>query len=63
MINNFKSIKWLYHELEEFREKIGQLEQKRKTSHCENFNNQVDHLSLAKKRILNLENYNHNIEN
>ena len=26
MIDNFRSIKWLYHELEEVREKVGQLE-------------------------------------
>ena len=30
MIDNFRSIKWLYHKLEEFREKIGQMESNKK---------------------------------
>ena len=36
MIDNFRSIKWLYHELEEFREKIGQLESNKKELGLEN---------------------------
>ena len=40
MIDNFRSIKWLYHELEEFREKIGQLENKKKMSNCGILNDQ-----------------------
>ncbi len=42
MIDNFGSIKWLYHELEEFKEKIGQLENKRKMPDCRNLNDQGD---------------------
>ena len=30
MIDNFRSIKWLYHELEEVKEKVGQMEGTRK---------------------------------
>ena len=63
MINNFRSIKWLYHELEEFEEKIGQLESNRKELGMGNQKDQEDQLSLAEKRILNIKNYNHNLVN
>ena len=45
------------------REKIGQLESNRKESSLENQKDQEDQFNLAKKRILNLENYNHNMAN
>ena len=54
MIDNFRSIKWLYHEFKEFREKISQLENNRKELGPGNQKDQEDQLSLAKKRILNL---------
>ena len=63
MIDNFRSIKWLYHELEEFRARMGSLENKRKKLDYGNLNEQGDHLSLGEKRIQNLENYNHNLPN
>ena len=63
MIASFRSINWLYHELEEFREKIGQLESNKKQLDQKNQKDQEDRFSLAEKRILDLENYNHNLEN
>ena len=36
MIDNFRSIKWLYHKLEEFKEKIGQMESNKKNPGQEN---------------------------
>jgi hypothetical protein len=36
MIDNFRSIKWLYHELEEFKEKIGKMESNKKDLGQEN---------------------------
>ena len=42
MIDNFRSIKWLYHELEEFKERMGQLENKRKKSDYGNLIEQRD---------------------
>ena len=60
MIDNFRSIKWLYHELEEVREKVGQLEGTRKQTGHKNVKDQDERYSLAERRILNLENYNHN---
>ena len=63
MIDNFKSIKWLYHELEDFKEKIGQMESNKKDLGQENQKDQEDRFSLAKRRIQNLENYNHSLAN
>lgn len=59
MIDNFKSIKWLYHKLEEFREKIGQMESNKKELGQENQKDQEDRFNLIERRIQNLENYNH----
>ena len=63
MIDNFRSIKWLYHKLEEFRGKISQLENNRKEPGPRNQKDREDQHSLAEKKILNLENYNHNLVN
>ncbi len=63
MIDNFRSIKWLYHELEEFKEKISQMENNRNEPSLRSQKNKEDRISLAEKRILNLENYNHNLAN
>ena len=63
MIDNFRSIKWIYHELEEVREKVGQLEGTRKQTSHERMKDQEEIYSLAERRILNLENYNHNQAN
>ena len=35
MIDNFRSIKWLFHELEELKERMGQMEGQRKSSNQE----------------------------
>lgn len=63
MINNFRSIKWLYHELEEVKERVGQLENQGKKLDHGNLADQGDGLRLVEKRIHNLENYNHNLAN
>lgn len=63
MIDNFISIKWLYHELEEFSEKIGQMESNKKDADQDNQKDQEDRFNLAKRRIQNMENYNHNLVN
>lgn len=63
MIDNFRLVKWYYHELEEFREKIDQMESNKKEPIQDNQKDQEDRISLAKRRIQNLENYNHNLVN
>ena len=63
MIDNFRSIKWLYHELEEVKERMGELENQGKKLEHGNLTNQGDGLRLVEKRNQNLENYNHNLEN
>lgn len=63
MIDNFRLIKWLYHELEEVKERMGQLENKAKKLDHGNLIDQADGLSLVEKIIQNLDNYNHNMEN
>lgn len=59
MIDNFRSIKWLYHEMEDFREKIGQMESNKKYLGQENQKDYEDRFSLAERRIQNLEKCNH----
>lgn len=63
MIDNFRSIKWSYHELDEVREKVCQLEGNKKKIDNENQEDQEDRDSLVERRIKNLENYNHNLAN
>ena len=63
MIDNFRSIKWLYHELEEVKERMGQPENQGKKLDNRNLTDQGNGLRLVEKRIQNLENYNHNMEN
>ena len=63
MIDNFRSIKWLFHELEEVKEKVGQIEAIRNGTDANRRTDSADRLSLAERRIHNLENYNHNLVN
>ena len=63
MIDNYRSIKWLFHELEEVKEKVGHMEENRNGMGSENRKGHGDRLSLAERRINNLKNYNHNLSN
>ena len=63
MIDNFRSIKWLFHELEEVKEKVGHFEDVRNGMDANRRLDSADRLSLAERRIHNLENYNHNLAN
>ena len=49
--------------MEEVKERMGQLESQGKKLEHGNLIDQGDGLRLAEKRIQNLENYNHNMEN
>ena len=63
MIDNYRSIKWLFHELEEVKEHLGHIEETRNGTDANRRTNLADRLSLVERRIHNLENYNHNLAN
>ena len=63
MIHKYRSIKWLFHELEEVKEQVGHIEETRNGTDACRRTDPADRLSLAEKRIHNLENYNHNLAN
>ena len=63
MIDNFRSIKWLFHELEEVKEKVGHFEDVRNGMDAKRSLDLADRLSLVERWIHNLENYNHNLVN
>ena len=63
MIENFCSIKWLFHELEEVKDQVRHIESTRKGMESNRKTGSADRLNLAEKRIQNLENYNHNLVN
>ena len=63
MIDNFRSIKWLFHELEDVKDQVRHIEATRIGMESNRKKGTADRLSLAKKRIQNLENYNHNFAN
>ena len=60
MINNYGSIKWLFHELEEVKEKVVQMEESRDQMGPKKRKDHDERLRLAERRIHNLKNYNHN---
>ena len=51
MINNFRSIKWIYHELEEVKERMGQLESQGKKFEQGKLIDQGDGIRLVEKKI------------
>ena len=53
MIDNYRSIKWLFHELEEVKEQVGHMEQNRNGMGSENRKGHGDRLNLAERRINN----------
>ena len=55
MIDNFHSIKWLFHEIEELKEKRSQEEGQRMSSDQGYIADQEDHLSKAVKRVERME--------
>lgn len=61
MVDNFRSIKRLFHKLEEVKEKVVQMEGAKNLKGLEKGTNYDDRYSLAERRIHNLENYNHNL--
>ena len=63
MIDNYRSIKWIFHELEEVKEQVGHIEETRNGKDANRRTDLADRLSLAERRIHNLENYNHNLAN
>ena len=63
MIANFRSIKWLFHELEEVKEQVRHIEATRIGMESSRKTNLADRLSLVERRIQNLEDYNHNLVN
>ena len=63
MIDNFRSTKLFYHELEEIRERIGQMERIKDELGLGYQIDQEERFNLMERRILDLENYNQTLEN
>lgn len=61
MIDNYRSIKWLFHELEDVQDKVSQMERIKKKIGTDSQVDQDSRESLTERRIKNLENYNHNL--
>ena len=61
MIDNFRSIKWPYHELEDVRERVSQLDRTKNKTGEESHGDQNNWESLMERRVKNIENYNHNL--
>jgi len=59
MIDNFRSIKWLFHELEDVRDRVSQMEKTKEKTGEENQGDQKSWETLMEKRVKNIENYNH----
>lgn len=63
MIDNFRSIKWLFHELEEVKDRMGQLDSQGKKIEQRNPTDQGDRIRMVEKRMHNLETINHTMAN
>ena len=61
MIENFRSIKWLFHELEEVRDRVSQLDKTKNKTGEESHGDQNNWETLMERRVKNIENYNHNL--
>lgn len=59
MLDNFRSIKWLYYEVEEMKDRIGQIEGQDKSTGKGNMFILEDKLNLIDQRLKNLEKINH----
>ncbi len=63
MIEKFHSIKWLFHEIEELKEKRSQEEGQRRSSDQGSIADQMDHISKVEKRVQRMEISNQKISN
>ena len=61
MIDNFRLIKWIFHELEDVRNRVSQIDNIKKKIGTESQEDQDSRESLMERRIKNLVNYNHNL--
>ena len=61
MIDNFRSIKWLFHELEVVRDRVTQLDKNKNKIGEESQGDQNSWETLMERRVKNIENYNHNL--
>ena len=60
MINNFRSIKWLFHELEDVRDRVSQMEKTKKKTGEDSQGDRNSWETLMERKVKNIENYNHN---
>ena len=60
MIDNFRSIKWLFHELEDVRDRVSQMEKTKKKTREDSQGDRNSWETLMERRVKNIENYNHN---
>ena len=60
MIDNFRSIKWLFHELEDVRDRVSQMEKTKKKIGDDSQGDRNSWETLMERRVKNIENYNHN---
>ena len=63
MIDNFRSTKWFYHELEEIRERIGHMERIKDGPGLGYQIDQEERFNSVERRIQDLENYNQTLAN
>ena len=63
MIDNFRSIKWLFHELEDVSDRVSQLDKTKNKTGEESQGDQNNWETLMERRVKNIENYNHNLAN
>ena len=61
MIDNFRSIKWLFHELEDVRDRVSQMEKTKKKIGEDSQGDRNSWETLMERRVKNIENYNHNL--
>lgn len=61
MIDDFRSIKWISHELEDVRNRVSQIDNIKKKIGTESQEDQDSREILMERRIKILENYNHNL--
>ena len=62
MIDNYRLIKWIFHELEDVKDSGSQMEKIMKNIGIDSQEDQDSRERLTKRRFKNLENYNHNLE-
>lgn len=63
MLDNFRSIKWLFYELEEVKDRMGQIEDQAKKTDKGNLFNLEENITLIDQRLKNLEDLNYSMAN